>query len=202
MADEENLIIFDDIETQIEVESVLSQFGSEISSAQSEVDINEILSEFESDIRISQATTLSATDSVFSDTESTLSSQIESGQTPKYKISTRTLQFEFVVGKRRDKKVLHSIAEHQLYVRNKQLVDGTVAYTCQTKSCRARVFLKDDKCYFSDPFVGHIHASKESTIADMSVMSDIKMGCEQPSASQTTSQISEVREIFDKVVMQ
>lgn len=111
------------------------------------------------------------------------------------------IEFEMIQSRRRDCQVLHSITEHQLYVRNRKLVDGSIAYTCQVKKCRSRVYVKDNHCYFSNPFQDHMHSNKEMEIKDMKVFSQIKECCASPIASQTTSQISEVREIFENTMI-
>ena len=54
--------------------------------------------------------------------------------------------------KRRDRFILHSISEKQLYVRNKTLSNGSVAYTCQEKTCKARIFEKNGVYSFSNEY--------------------------------------------------
>lgn len=116
-------------------------------------------------------------------------------------ISQESVEFEIIEGKRQGCKLLHSITEKQLYVKNKKLVDGSIAYTCHTKNCKARVFLVDENCFLSSPFVGHSHGNKENEINELKVFSKIKADCASPLVSQTTSQISEVREIFDGTML-
>lgn len=183
MAAEQNLINFDD-----DVGQVVDQ-----------INLTEIVREFD----ILEFDGLEFDNLSQADTESVCSADSDClvSKKTKLKIGKNELKFQMVPGKRRDKTILHSITEHQLYVRNKVLVDGTIGYTCQNKNCYARVFLKNDKCFFSEPFFGHKHGTKESEIAEMGVLAAIKNNCEQPSSSQTTSQISEVREIFDQAVM-
>lgn len=118
------------------------------------------------------------------------------------KVGEKHVQFEMVQGKRRDKLILHSIEEQQLYVRNKVLADGSVAYTCREKNCKARVFLKNGECFFAKPFFDHQHEKKEKEISEMRLLAKIKTTCAHPTPSQTTSQISEVREIFDEAVLE
>lgn len=117
------------------------------------------------------------------------------------KVGEKVVEFEMIQGKRRDRFILHSISEHQLYVRNKVLAGGSIAYTCKEKNCKARVYLKNDACFFSEPFLGHEHGNKKEEITEMKLLAEIKKSCLEPTASQTTSQISEVREIFDDAVL-
>lgn len=114
----------------------------------------------------------------------------------------RVCEFEMIQGKRRDRTVLHSITENQLYVRNKVLANGSVAYTCKVKNCKSRLYVKDGCCFFAEPFHGHLHGNKKDEICELKVIAQIKEKCAKPTASQTTSQISEVREIFDNAVME
>lgn len=114
----------------------------------------------------------------------------------------KVCECEKIQGKRRDKTILHSITEHQLYVRNKSLADGSIAYTCSEKNCKARPKEKNGVFFFCEPFYGHLHGNKEAEIAEMKLLAQIKTQCSTPSGSQTTSQISEVREIFDGAVLQ
>lgn len=81
------------------------------------------------------------------------------------------------------------------------LADGSVAYTCREGGCKARLFIKNGVCFFSNPFNGHAHGNKEKEIAELKLLAQIKEKCAKPTGSQTTSQISEVREIFDDAVL-
>lgn len=81
-----------------------------------------------------------------------------------HRISEISTAFEIIEGKRRNSKLLHSINEKQLYVRNKTLVDS-VAFTCQITNCNARVYVIGEMCYFSQPFLGHEH--RENDIGDL-----------------------------------
>lgn len=109
---------------------------------------------------------------------------------------------EKIQGKRRDKMILHCKTEHQPYVRSKVNADGSIAYTCQVKKCPARLFEKDGVYSFSRPFAGHNHFGREKEIAEMKLLTEIKEKCQKPMGSQTTSQTSEVREIFDDAVLE
>lgn len=126
----------------------------------------------------------------------------ENSENSQEKSGLKECNCEKIQGKRRDRTILHSITEHQLYVKNKALADGSIAYTCKEKFCKARIYEKSGQYFFSEPFYGHLHANKEVEIAELKVLSEIKKLCAKPTASQTTSQISEVREIFDEAVMQ
>lgn len=132
-----------------------------------------------------------------SESESQSSQNSENSQD----IGEKTCEFEMIQGKRRDKMILHSITEHQLYVRNKVLANGSVAYTCEEKNCKARLYVKNGVCSFSEPFYGHLHGNKEKKITELKLLAQIKEQCAKPTGSQTTSQISENREIFDDAVL-
>lgn len=83
------------------------------------------------------------------------------------------------------------------------MTDGSVAYTCAERSCKARVFVCGGECFFSTPFYGHQHGNKHKEIDEMKILNSIKQKIvENSTTSQTTSQISEVREIFDEVVVE
>lgn len=105
------------------------------------------------------------------------------------------VEYEMIQGKRRDKMILHS--EHQLYVRNKVLANGSIAYTCKESNCHAQLYVKDGVCFFTENFRGHTHGDKKKEIVQMKLLTQIKEKCAKPSASQ----ISEVREIFDEAVI-
>lgn len=111
-------------------------------------------------------------------------------------------KYELIPGKRRDCFVLHSIEEKQLYIKNKKLSDGSVAYTCREKRCNARLYLYDGVCYSISKINIHNHANKESVIAEMLVETKIKNKCAEIQPSQTTSQISDVREIFNNSMIE
>lgn len=55
------------------------------------------------------------------------------------KVGKKVVEYEMIQGKRRDRLILHSIIEHQLYVRNKVLTNGDVAYTCKEKNFFGRI---------------------------------------------------------------
>lgn len=120
-------------------------------------------------------------------------------QSKKNNFGEKMVKFEWITGKRRDCTILHAIEEKQLYVKNKKLKDGSIAYTCRERKCNARVYLVDGKCYYPEPMGSHNHENKEKVINEMAIEAKIKKDCAhvQPSTSQTTSQISDVREIFD-----
>lgn len=114
----------------------------------------------------------------------------------------RSCSYEIIQGKRSDCKLLHSIDEKQLYVKNKTLANGSTAYTCKkNKTCYARVYICGDKCYFSEPFYGHHHGNCENEIEEMKTYSQIKSDCGSRLVSQTTSQVSDVREIFEATTL-
>lgn len=136
-----------------------------------------------------------------SQSQSIFSSDSESQNSQNPQNAKKVCEFEMIQGKRRDKVILHPKTEHQLYVRNKVLANGSVAYTCKEDNCKARIFLKDGDCFFSDPFYGHLHGNKEKEIAELKLLAQIKEKCAKPTTSQTTSQISEVREIFENAVL-
>lgn len=60
--------------------------------------------------------------------------------------------------------------------------------------------MRNGECFFSSPFYGHQHANKKSEIEGMKLMTTVKRKIAQKKNSQTSSQISEVREIFDEAV--
>lgn len=100
-------------------------------------------------------------------------------------------EYEMIQGQRRDKTILHSIKESQLYVRNKVHPNGKVAYTCRIRHCRARVYVKDGCCcyfaerccYFAEPFHGHSHGNKSDEISALKLIANIKGECEKPAVS-------------------
>lgn len=127
---------------------------------------------------------------------------VQSGEKPtkNYTDGTR-IDFEIIEGKRRGSKLLHSISEKQLYFRNKTLANASISYRCQSRNCAARVYVVGEKCYLSEPCINHNHVDKEREISEMKIHSQLKVDCEMATSSQTTSQISEVREIFDKTMI-
>lgn len=165
--------------------------------------MSDIESEFSDSWQSSQGSQSSQSSQDSQSSQITQSSEISNTSDEKWdqKVGTTSVDFEMIQGKRRDRLILHSKSEHQLYVKNKVLANGSDAYTCKEKNCKARVFVKSSECFFSEPFFGHQHGNKEKEIAEMKVLAAIKESCLQPSGSQITSQISEVREIFDDAVL-
>lgn len=81
---------------------------------------------FESVIENSQ----SSVNSQNSDTSETQSQSVFECETENSQNNgKKECPFEMIQGKRRDKTILHSISENQLYVRNKVLANGSIAYT-------------------------------------------------------------------------
>lgn len=117
--------------------------------------------------------------------------------------SENLIKYELITGKRRDCVVLNSIDEKQLYVKNKKLRDGSTAYTCREKTCKARVYLFDGLCFHQKNNI-HNHETKETQIAELKIETKIKSDCAevQASSSQTTSRISDVREIFNNSMVE
>lgn len=113
------------------------------------------------------------------------------------------IEYEFIQGKRKGSTILHSISESQLYGINKKLKNGSVSYRCTFSNCKAAVQLSDGKCSLKTPFAGHLHPSRTEEIRDMVLLNNIKNAvATQPMlASQTSSQISEIRETFDRFVL-
>lgn len=149
----------------------------------------------QSDLQVIADEVLEILDNISENSQNSVDSQCSQNS------GERVCEFEMMQGKRRDKTILHSITENQLYVRNKILTNGSIAYTCREDKCKARLFMKEGICYFAEPFRGHSHGDKKKEISEFKLLAQIKENCAKPTASQTTSQISEVREIFDDAVL-
>lgn len=64
----------------------------------------------------------------------------------------KNLEFEYTPGSRLNSLLLYSIAEKQLYVKNKLNKNGEMGYTCHQKGCSARVYVRKNgkECYFAE----------------------------------------------------
>lgn len=143
-------------------------------------------------------------DSQSNSSQASNSQSVSSQASQKNFSSENVIKHKFITGKRRDRIVLHSIDEKQLYVKNKQLSDGSIAYTCREKKCNARVYMLDGVCYSIQKNSIHNPENKEVIISEMLIEAEIKKSCAEmhPSSTPKTSQISDVREIFNNSMVE
>lgn len=111
------------------------------------------------------------------------------------------IQYQQVAGFRANSELIYTIQEKQLYVKNKRLRDGTVAYTFKEKLCKSRVYLRMDGVLFEPQnFVLHSHGDKEEEAKKMKVLNELKTKCTTLPNEYATKNNGTTRDIFVDVL--
>lgn len=100
----------------------------------------------------------------------------------------KELEFEFVPSYRMKYLALFTVADKQLYTKDKKIKDKGQYYRCKlfkSNKCSARVFFDSvrRKCFASAKNHAHNHSSQEATQIEAKVLTDMKAECGSLSSS-------------------
>lgn len=113
-----------------------------------------------------------------------------------------TLNYEHVVGKRINSKLLYVTEEKQLYSK-KTIKKEKYFYACYVKTCKARVFLESEVCYKVKDFIDHNHETQEDTYRELKIMNNMKTSCMEIHQDSTEpSVLGSIRKIFQSTCVE
>ncbi|XP_039226530.1 probable E3 ubiquitin-protein ligase LUL3 [Drosophila yakuba] len=105
------------------------------------------------------------------------------------------IKFEFKEGSRAGcSTLLYTPDDNQIYVKNRQLKEGDIAYVCRIKDCKARVHLSADKTrlYSKTEQVQHFHGPQGQEMQKIEVLSEVKKKCQSSSNNDTKKVFNDV----------
>lgn len=86
------------------------------------------------------------------------------------------LNYEYVVGRRLNSRLLYVLDEKQLYTK-KSMKNENYFYNCYIKTCKARVFVNNEVCKKVKNFIDHSHETQENMYKELKTLNDIKTSC-------------------------